>query len=387
MHDVAIVGAGYAGLVLAWKLAKAGVKVTVYEEHGENRIGQPRHCTGLVSVRVVEGLDAWRLVLDKYKTVELAAGEDTVALRPRGGVYRLDRVGLEKLLYERSIEAGARFEFNAKVERVDPEKGDVYVDGHARRHGFIAVATGSLGSVRGLEFVARPRKLTGWNIIYASGRAPPEATIRVDFTRGLSTGFFAWILKTSAGVLAGSAAAPGDAGLVRRRLEEAYSLRDRLDAYGGVVLAGPPASPLVQGRVVLVGDAGGLVKPLTGGGLYPGLVVAGLAASMLNRGVNPGRALFEAVERVAARLRRQYRVARVLHSDPGLVEEGIRYARNTGLGERLSDIIDYDAHESVGLLIASRLRPGDLVRLLARPRLLAAGLRMLAAGIGGRLRS
>ncbi|MEB3788211.1 MAG: FAD-dependent oxidoreductase, partial [Desulfurococcales archaeon] len=100
MDDIALVGAGYAGLVLAWKLAESGARVTVYEEHDEGWVGLPRHCTGLVSARVVEGLDAWRLVLDKYKTVEFAARGETVALRPRGGVYRLDRVMLERTLYE-----------------------------------------------------------------------------------------------------------------------------------------------------------------------------------------------------------------------------------------------------------------------------------------------
>lgn len=388
MDDIAVVGAGYAGLVLAWRLAESGARVTVYEEHGEDRIGLPRHCTGLVSARVVEGLDAWRLVLDKYKTVEFAAQEEAVAVRPRGGVYRLDRVMLERTLYERASAAGVVFRFNTRVARVDPGTGKVHLDdGSVRSHGLVVVAAGSLGRVRGISVEAGPRRLTGWNMIYASGRAPPHGTIRVDFTPGLSTGFFAWVLPTRQGILAGSAAGPGEARRVRERLEEAYGLRGRRDAYGGVVLAGPPTRPLVQGRSVLVGDAGGLVKPLTGGGLYPGLRVAELAASMINQGVKPGHAVARAAERVAYQLRRQHAIARILHYSPGLVEEGIRYARRAELGERLSDSIDYDAHESVGLLIASRLRPGDLAGLLARPGLLAAGLRMLAAGLRARLRS
>ena len=63
-----------------------------------------------------------------------------------------------------------------------------------------------------------------------------------------------------------------------RLAERRFKLRSPLKAYGGPVILGPPPASdmLYKNNIVVVGDAGGLTKPLTGGGLFPNALLARL---------------------------------------------------------------------------------------------------------------
>ena len=50
--DVAIVGGGPAGLLVAERCAEAGLDVIVFEEHPA--VGEPTHCTGIVSLETAD---------------------------------------------------------------------------------------------------------------------------------------------------------------------------------------------------------------------------------------------------------------------------------------------------------------------------------------------
>jgi digeranylgeranylglycerophospholipid reductase len=51
MPDVAIVGGGPAGLLTALRCAGAGLDVHLFEEH--DVVGEPMHCTGVVSLETI----------------------------------------------------------------------------------------------------------------------------------------------------------------------------------------------------------------------------------------------------------------------------------------------------------------------------------------------
>jgi flavin-dependent dehydrogenase len=111
--------------------------------------------------------------------------------------------------------------------------------------------------------------------------APAEEADRVDvvFGRETAPGFFAWAVPAEPGLLrVGLAAPPGTdaASLLTRHLEHRFPGR-RVIARSGGWIPTAPVGQTVEGRVLLVGDAAGQVKPLSGGGLYTGAVCARLA--------------------------------------------------------------------------------------------------------------
>ncbi|MEM3326132.1 MAG: hypothetical protein QXK63_01660 [Thermoproteus sp.] len=131
---IAVIGAGPAGLSLASR-----IDAEVFEEHLE--VGLPRHCTSLVSGVSAEGLGIPKgIVLNKYEDLLVTDLEGReVYFRVKGGVYLLDRPGLEQRLAERvgAIKLG---------ERVEAIRGP-YLYTSKGRHGpydYIVVAEGAL---------------------------------------------------------------------------------------------------------------------------------------------------------------------------------------------------------------------------------------------------
>ena len=86
MIDLAIVGAGPAGLLTATRCAESGLDVVVLEEHA--RIGRPTHCTGIVSLETAEFVKIPdEMVLSRLSLARLRGG----ARRAGGGA--LGRAG------------------------------------------------------------------------------------------------------------------------------------------------------------------------------------------------------------------------------------------------------------------------------------------------------
>jgi flavin-dependent dehydrogenase len=145
--------------------------------------------------------------------------------------------------------------------------------------------------------------------------------------------------------------------------------------YGGPILLGPPARRLGLGRVFVVGDAGGLVKPLTGGGLYPNSAAASTAARIASKGASPAKAIHRALCSIAGELEAQHHIARALLENKGAVKRAALLAGSLGADRALDGLIDFDRHETIPLAgLASPLRTAGVVAgvLLESPRLLAS---------------
>ncbi len=380
---VAVVGAGFSGLISALAMLRAGARVDLYEEHG--RVGYPPHCTGLVSEWVVDAIGgpARSSVLDRYPGLELRVGEERAWIEPRGGVYKLDRIRLEEEMLGEADGQGARLVMNTRVSRVTPE-GMVHYQGESRRYDLVVLADGIHGVLhRMLGLNNRPKTVTGLNAHYSTG--PRPRGIIVDFTPGLHKDLFAWILRIGSTILAGTGGPPGMARRLLSKVEEVYGLEGRDSVYGGSVILGPPESRPWRGRVVVIGDAAGMNKPLTGGGLYPSTLAATHAGHLVANGVPLVEAWRRSISRVTGMLRRQYRVAEALRSDPRLLEEVVMALESSGLARGLAGRIDYDRHDRLPLAVASR--PLEGARFLAEialrhPRGLARALARILASRG-----
>ena len=339
---IAVVGAGPAGLAFAGRYGDA----EVFEEHLE--VGLPRHCTSLVSGRSARLVDIPEsLVLNKFDELLVTDLEGRrVYFSVKDKVYLIDRPGLEHWLAEKT--RGIRL--GAKVTAV--RSGYVYTS-DGRRHGpydYVIVAEGSarrLSSAYG--HVVR---LPGLQIDVRSG--VELRGITVVYNQKLSKAYFSWIVEIDRGLYRVGLA---DTCCTVEKLRKLVKLVRGAPVgrpFGGGVLAGPPLKRLLVGHTVLVGDAAGLVKPLSGGGIILALRSGYAAAEALARG-RPHRYEEETLA-TRLRLRAAFAAFRVLYGQR-LVDRLLGVLNG---GEYVA--VDYDDHVKT-LFVAALTDPRAAIAL------------------------
>ena len=112
--DVLIVGARVAGSSCAKLLAQAGYRVLLLEKN--SRVGEPCRCAGLVSHRIFDFFKNLpeELVLNKVEKALFLSGNSSLEVEARKKAYILDRVSLDKFLFEEATQAGAQARLEEK---------------------------------------------------------------------------------------------------------------------------------------------------------------------------------------------------------------------------------------------------------------------------------
>ncbi len=292
MYDTIIIGAGPVGSYLADKLSRLGYKVLVLDK--KSAPGQDVCCTGIISTDCFNLLPR-EIELPK-KAVRSAtfvspSGKSLKLSRREVVAYVVDRVALEQILASRAAFAGADYIFNADVTDIISEARHIIVEANfgARKtefEGQTAVITTGFGS-------PLPAKLGLGDIkSYVIGaQAEVDITdaddIEIYFDRRLGPGGFSWLVPIVQ-----------DRGLVGqlsyqqpkqyfRKLLTALESQNKISANGTVpdyrLIPLKSLPRTYNDRLLVVGEAAGQVKPVTGGGLYYGFICADIAVDTLKQ--------------------------------------------------------------------------------------------------------
>jgi digeranylgeranylglycerophospholipid reductase len=291
-YDVAVVGGGPVGSQVAYRMAGMGYRTVVLEKK-QDLTGRVC-CTGIVSLECVDYFDIPDSVI--HRTASGArlfspSGNDLRVRREKPQVAILNRPMFNVTWANRAQGKGVEYQFCAEVRSIENEKKFVTLQALCRgekqniQARVVVLATGFGAQImdkRGFggagDFVMGAQsEVAARDIneveVYAGGKIAP--------------GFFAWVVPTAHGKAL--------VGLFSRRYPPAYlrTLLARLEAEGKIVSANVPFTyggvslkPLPKtraDRLIVVGTSAGQVKPLTGGGIYYGLLAADMAANTLNR--------------------------------------------------------------------------------------------------------
>ena len=288
--DAIVVGAGPAGSTAALRLAREGAGVLLLDRA---RFPRDKPCGGGLTYRAVRQLPVPvdPVVEDVVNRFELGLRYGTRFERRSDGplILMTQRRRLDAHLAEQAAAAGVDFRDGVRATELQlhADGATVRFGGTAARAPVVLGADGVNGlTARALGLAAARRHgvaLEG-NVPYVHARAR-ETSYRGRAVVELGTvpGGYAWIFPKGDHVNVGVGGWETEGPRLREHLARAcaaYGLpEDRLESLRGyrLPMRRPGESP-VRGRALLVGDAAGLVDPLSGDGIYEALVSAKLAA-------------------------------------------------------------------------------------------------------------
>lgn len=292
MRDVAVIGAGPAGLVAARRLASAGHDVVVLEEH--DRIGVPVHCTGLLGLEAFDELAIPRqaiLATTHMARFVAADGSSVVVNADRVRAAVVDRTMFDQALADETRAAGAELRTGVRVHGIAVHADRVTIAGGSAAPAIDArvcvIACGANYRFNRMLGLGVPRAF----VQSAQLEVPldgPES-VEVFLGRSVAPGGFAWVVPfprgdrpfSRVGLMCQSNAAA-------RFATFSTTVRGRFGSTGTWpqprvrILPLGPVDRTYADRVVAVGDAAGLVKPTTGGGIYYGLISGLLAGEVVS---------------------------------------------------------------------------------------------------------
>jgi digeranylgeranylglycerophospholipid reductase len=331
--DALVVGGGPAGLYAAWRLAHAGFAVVVCEEH--EAIGSPAHCTGVVSAGSFDEFTLPReTILNSLTTVRFVspAGLQVRYTPPLLEAVVVDRAAFDRRLAAQAAAAGAELRLQTRVSALEFTTTGVrgITAAGAIDARLVVLASGASYLLQRRLGLGLPRA----HLHTAQRELPAKrlGDVELHFGGSVAPGGFAWAVPVDrpdgphvrVGVMA-TAHAPGwyDA------------MVERLAARWGVVHDGhrPRVKFLPLGairrtyadRLLVVGDAAGLVKPTTGGGIYYSVLSAALAADVAEPALRRDRLQASSLRAYQTRWRR--RLAGEFHAQAAL----------RSLAQRMSD--------------------------------------------------
>lgn len=365
--DVVVVGGGPAGLITARELATAGFDVRVLEEH--DIIGAPVHCTGVL------GLDAFdELNLSRRAIVGAADAARFVA--PNGSIVDIGVDGVRAAIVDRAIfdrdlaasavQAGATIRTGARVVGIARERQSVIIttaDGSGVDDTVARAAVLACGASYRFN---RALGLGVPSVLVHSAQLevafPPIDRVQVHFGRKIAPGGFAWVVpfeREGATFARVGLFCDRDAGARFQVFAESIRAAHHLpDPWPVPRLRALPLGPVTRtwtDRILAVGDAAGLVKPTTGGGIYYGLLTGHLAAGVLAEALSDdrlgARCLQEYERRWRARLGPEIRAGLAFRAvaarlNDGAVDRLIELARVDGIVPLLKQTADFNWHHT-----------------------------------------
>ncbi|HUP60590.1 MAG TPA: NAD(P)/FAD-dependent oxidoreductase [Thermoanaerobaculia bacterium] len=281
-YDIAVAGAGLAGLHCARLLAARGLRVVLIDR--KDSVAAPIHTTGIFVRRTWEDfpLPDEQLGPPIRDVVLYSPARRTLALRAERDEFRIGRMSwLALYLLEQCSRAGVQWMPGTRVLGCD-ERGLVTSRGRVRAR-FVIGADGARSTVAQQLGLDRNREL----LVGLEEIVPPvsrEPVLHCFLDPRLAPGYIAWVandgVEAHIGVAGYRDGWDPAAALQTFRDSLPFRAGRAIERRGGLIPVNGILRSIACRRGLLIGDAAGAVSPLTAGGLDGALRLSTLAAEV-----------------------------------------------------------------------------------------------------------
>ncbi|MEM6910005.1 MAG: NAD(P)/FAD-dependent oxidoreductase [Verrucomicrobiota bacterium] len=302
---LAIVGGSFSGLACAQAAAARGLETVVLERKKE--VGRGVRTTGILVKEVADQLDIPSALLRRIEGVKiwLPQGKSIELARRGYAFFATDTPAVLRWMEARALAVGAEVRCGETVIRGQQDSKGVRLE---TRHGKLRAqllmgADGERSSVaKFFGLSSNRRHLLGVEVELQGVRGVDPRFLHVFVDQKLAPGYIGWVVPGVGQVcqvgLASQSGRPPKWQPFWETVGEVFDLREaeEVGRRGGRIPCGGPLRRRFAGRVCLLGDAAGLVSPLTGGGIHPAIEIgrrAGILAAdhLEGRGALPGERL------------------------------------------------------------------------------------------------
>ncbi len=288
MYQVVIVGAGPVGGRLATELSKRGISTLMLEEHAE--IGRPFQCAGLVNPPAMEAVKLEDSILQNINGalihspsgIQVPVGNEKTVR-----THVVCRKKFDQGVVRQAMEAGSHLWLKSRP--IDAEINDDEVILTIDKEGdkielsckLLIGADGAHSWTRRKFKMGRPKEMMIGFQADVKGLEGKSNWLEMYTGSDIAPGFFSWVIPTGedthrigiwskADLLDGRSVEQCYESLINHELwKDRFSGVKEIARYCGPVPCGLIKKPF-KDRVMVIGDAAGMAKPTTGGGIGPG---------------------------------------------------------------------------------------------------------------------
>ncbi len=305
--DLAVIGGGYAGMACAAAAAARGVRTVVLDR--KPAPGSKPHTTGILVKEVADAWDVPRYLTRKIAGVRLYAPGGASFDLYSPGYYFLatDTPGVLRWLAQRAKVRGAAVRFGEHIEGFKRQHDRWLIRPTDLVTRWVVGADGARSMVaRQAGLGVNRRFLVGVEAAFENVRGVDGDHLHVFVDSQLAPGYIAWVVPGVSETQVGLACKANRAPQLNRFLQQLSKRFDFTHAVEvsrrrGLIPVGGLVRRTSREGVMLIGDAAGMVSPLTAGGIHTALGygrVAGVALAdhLLDGGPDPAAVLRRSVK-------------------------------------------------------------------------------------------
>lgn len=364
--DIIVVGGGPAGLTSAYQLNKYGFNVLLVDK---NTFPRPKLCAGLLTKKTRKLInDIFSITTDDLKKEEVVDFcsdyyqiyfEDKLMYENEmeDAFYYVYRRVYDNYLFNLIKKTGVEILENKEVVDIDLLKSKITTNDDKEYSADYIIGADGANSVIRNEIIAKrdDLKLKEFkkNMAVSLEAIVPRSEVKLDFDYpilyyGILNWGYGWVFPRKESLVIGIA------GLKKENRNFKDIFKDYLDIigiknkdinYSGWQLPyGNFIKEPFYNRTLLVGDAAGLVEPLTGEGIYYAHHSGLLAAKAINKAENYNRKLISTYkkslnEEILLRLDRFKKLSKFFYGQPAFMQKFLLSLATKTAGNYLTEII------------------------------------------------